>query len=45
MVERTVSELGRLDILVNNAAAQRSQKAIENISAQQLERTFRTNNG
>jgi NAD(P)-dependent dehydrogenase (short-subunit alcohol dehydrogenase family) len=42
-VERTVSELGRLDILVNNAAEQHPQDSIEKISAEQLERTFRTN--
>ena len=43
LVERTASELGKLDILVNSAAEQHPQKSIENISAQQLERTFRTN--
>lgn len=43
IVERTASELGKLDILVNNAAEQHPQESIENISAQQLERTFRTN--
>lgn len=43
VVDRTVSELGKLDILVNNAAEQHPQESIENISAQQLERTFRTN--
>ena len=42
-VERTVSELGRLDILVNNAAEQHPQESIEDITAEQLERTFRTN--
>jgi NAD(P)-dependent dehydrogenase (short-subunit alcohol dehydrogenase family) len=42
-VEQTVRELGRLDILVNNAAEQHPQESIENISAEQLERTFRTN--
>jgi NAD(P)-dependent dehydrogenase (short-subunit alcohol dehydrogenase family) len=42
-VERTVNELGRLDILVNNAAEQHPQDSIEKISAEQLERTFRTN--
>ena len=42
-VERTVNELGRLDILVNNAAEQHPQDTIEKISAEQLERTFRTN--
>ncbi len=42
-VEQTVSELGRLDILVNNAAEQHPQDSIEQITEQQLERTFRTN--
>jgi NAD(P)-dependent dehydrogenase (short-subunit alcohol dehydrogenase family) len=42
-VERTVSELGRLDILVNNAAEQHTAGGIDEISAEQLERTFRTN--
>ena len=42
-VERTVKELGRLDILVNNAAEQHPTESIEDISAEQLERTFRTN--
>ena len=43
LVERTVKELGRLDVLVNNAAEQHRQDSIEGISAEQLERTFRTN--
>src|SRR5207237_6163023 len=34
---------GRLDILVNNAAEQHPQKTIADISAAQLEKTFRTN--
>jgi NAD(P)-dependent dehydrogenase (short-subunit alcohol dehydrogenase family) len=42
-VERTVSELGRLDILVNNAAEQHPQENLEDIDREQLERTFRTN--
>ncbi|GFE69296.1 short-chain dehydrogenase/reductase SDR [Chroococcus sp. FPU101] len=42
-VEKTVDELGQLDILVNNAAEQHPQESIEKISAEQLERTFRTN--
>lgn len=42
-VEQTVQELGHLDILVNNAAEQHPQDSIEKISAEQLERTFRTN--
>ena len=42
-VKRTVEELGRLDVLVNNAAEQHPQESIEKISSAQLERTFRTN--
>lgn len=43
MIEQTVRELGRLDILVNNAAEQHPQESIEQITSEQLERTFRTN--
>ncbi len=43
LVQRTVQELGKLDILVNNAAEQHPQQSIKDISAEQLERTFRTN--
>jgi NAD(P)-dependent dehydrogenase (short-subunit alcohol dehydrogenase family) len=42
-VDRTVRELGRLDILVNNAAEQHPQDSLEQITSEQLERTFRTN--
>lgn len=42
-VRRTVEAFGRLDIVVNNAAVQYPQDSIEKISAEQLERTFRTN--
>jgi NAD(P)-dependent dehydrogenase (short-subunit alcohol dehydrogenase family) len=42
-VNRTIAELGKLDILVNNAAEQHPQESIEQISAEQLDRTFRTN--
>jgi NAD(P)-dependent dehydrogenase (short-subunit alcohol dehydrogenase family) len=42
-VEQTVKELGRLDCLVNNAAEQHTAKSIEEITSEQLERTFRTN--
>lgn len=42
-VERTVREFGKIDILVNNAGEQQLAESIEEISAAQLERTFRTN--
>ena len=42
-VERTVKELGKLDILINNAAEQHPKQKIEEITEEQLERTFRTN--
>ncbi len=42
-VEKTVQEFGHLDILINNAAEQHPQESIEDITAEQLERTFRTN--
>ncbi|MFN2432498.1 MAG: SDR family oxidoreductase [Gemmatimonadota bacterium] len=42
-VKQTVRELGRLDVLVNNAAEQHPQERLEDITAEQLERTFRTN--
>ncbi len=42
-VERTVRELGGLDVVVNNAAEQHEQKSLEDITSEQLERTFRTN--
>ena len=42
-VEKAFREFGQLDILVNNAAEQHPHDKIEDISAEQLERTFRTN--
>lgn len=43
LVERTIRTLGRLDVLVNNAAEQHPQDSIAKITPEQLERTFRTN--
>jgi NAD(P)-dependent dehydrogenase (short-subunit alcohol dehydrogenase family) len=42
-VQQTVDQLGRLDILVNNAAEQHPDEDIRNISEDQLKRTFQTN--
>lgn len=42
-VADTVEMFGRIDILINNAAEQHPQPSIEKITAEQLERTFRTN--
>jgi NAD(P)-dependent dehydrogenase (short-subunit alcohol dehydrogenase family) len=42
-VQDTVRELGRLDVLVNNAAEQHPQESLENIASEQPARTFRTN--
>ena len=42
-VHETVTQLGSLDILVNNAAYQQHQLSLLDITDEQLERTFRTN--
>ncbi|MBY6269843.1 SDR family oxidoreductase [Parageobacillus thermoglucosidasius] len=42
-VKQTISQFGKLDIVVNNAAEQHPQKSLLNITSQQLEKTFRTN--
>lgn len=42
-VEQTVNEYGKLNILVNNAAFQMSQPSFEDITEEQLRRTFDTN--
>lgn len=42
-VEATVQEFGHLDILVNNAAFQEHASSLEDISEEQLDRTFKTN--
>jgi NAD(P)-dependent dehydrogenase (short-subunit alcohol dehydrogenase family) len=42
-VRRTIRELGRLDIVVNNAAEQHPQRSLQDITAAQLVRTFQTN--
>lgn len=43
LVEKTIQQYGKIDVLVNNAAEQHPKEKLEDISAEQLERTFRTN--
>lgn len=43
IIEQTLARFGRLDILVNNAALQFPQESIEQISSEQLQRTFAVN--
>ena len=43
VVESTIQAFGRLDVVVNNHAVQYVQKSILDISADQLEKTFKTN--
>ena len=42
-VHKTVEELGALDVLVNHAGEQHEQERFEDISHEQVEKTFRTN--
>jgi NAD(P)-dependent dehydrogenase (short-subunit alcohol dehydrogenase family) len=43
LVERAVSEFGKVDILVNNAAFQMTRQSLEEISSEEFDRTFKTN--
>jgi NAD(P)-dependent dehydrogenase (short-subunit alcohol dehydrogenase family) len=42
-VEKTIKELGKLNVLVNNAAHQQSRKLLDEITDEQWDLTFRTN--
>lgn len=42
-VRRTMEDLGRLDVLVNNAAFQEHVSDLENLSEEQFDRTLKTN--
>lgn len=43
IVEKTIQAFNTLDIIVNNAAEQHLQKKLEDITDEQLQRTFQTN--
>lgn len=42
-VKKTIDKLGKLDILVNNAAFQQHQESLEEVTEEQWDRTFKTN--
>ena len=43
LVDRAFDELGKLDILVNNAAFQRTHQSIEEFTTEEFDTTFKTN--
>lgn len=43
IVERTIEELGRLDILVSNAAHQQRKQSLDEITDEEFDATFRVN--
>ena len=43
VIDQTIEKFKRIDILVNNAAVQYEQENLEDISAEQLEYTFKVN--
>lgn len=43
LIDRAMQEFGHLDILVNNAAYQKSYESIEDVPADELDLAFRTN--
>lgn len=45
VVDRAVSEFGRIDVLVNNAAFQMTHESLEEISDEEWDHTFRLNVG
>ncbi|MFW6296570.1 MAG: SDR family NAD(P)-dependent oxidoreductase, partial [Halothece sp.] len=42
-VQQTVAEFGHLDILINNAAVHYPKESLDEISNEQIDKTFRTN--
>lgn len=43
VIDKTIEKYNKLDILINNAAEQHPQKNLEDITDEQMEKTFRTN--
>lgn len=43
VVKKVIEEFGKINVLVNNAAEQHPQQDLQDINAEQLEKTFRTN--
>lgn len=43
IIDTALQELGGIDILVNNAAFQMSHESLQELSAEEIDRTFRTN--
>ena len=43
MVDKTVQEFGRLDILVSNAAHQNRKQSLDEVTDEEFDRTFKTN--
>jgi NAD(P)-dependent dehydrogenase (short-subunit alcohol dehydrogenase family) len=42
-IQKVIDQFGKLDIVVNNAAEQHPKQSLEEITAEQLDKTFRTN--
>ena len=43
IIKKAIDELGEIDILVNNAAYQMSHESLQELTAEELDRTFKTN--
>lgn len=43
IIDKAIQELGGIDVLVNNAAYQMAHESLNEITAEELDRTFRTN--
>jgi NAD(P)-dependent dehydrogenase (short-subunit alcohol dehydrogenase family) len=43
IIQRAVDEFGQIDVLVNNAAYQMNYKSLQEVTAEELDKTFRTN--